>query len=139
MTKEKEELERILSVWQKRLKLDHWDIKIRWDKSCPTGAEAECKISNDYEQASIRIQQVDDPTTDPPTRPFTAWTDYDTNLNIVHELLHCFEKETRHAIEAAGPVTPNSAYEVLYAWYVHGAENWVDRLSIILVDLAGMA
>jgi len=136
-----EELERILNVWQCRLQLDHWDIKVKWEVPCSLASEAEIKISNDYEQASLRIQQQSDPTTDPPTRSFVDWTEYDTNINIVHELLHVFEKETHRPIEAAGTngVMSSSAYEILLAWYQHGAENWVDRLSIILVNLAGVA
>jgi len=52
-------------VWQGRLGLGHWDIKVRWEIPIGLDANAEIKISDDYEQASIRIQTSADP--DPST------------------------------------------------------------------------
>lgn len=134
----KERIEEIVRVWQSRLQLGHWDIKIRWEMPVELTIDAEIKISDDYEQASIRIQQLTDPSSDPPTYSFVTWDDYAANRTIVHELLHIFEKQTRRSIESAEPVLPKTAYELMWAWYCHGSENWVDRLAIILVELGGV-
>jgi hypothetical protein len=134
-----EKVEEILTEWQQRLRLYNWDLKIRWEMPCELGCDAEIRISDDYEQASLRIQQVDDPTTTPsPTRSYRTWSDHEANRVIVHELLHIFEKQTKRAVEAAGPIMPKNTYELLWAWYEHGSENWVDRIAIILVELGGV-
>lgn len=133
-----EAIEHIVQVWQQRLRLTHWDIQVRWglpvDKSC----DAEIKISDDYEQASIRIQTIDDPDTEPPTEHFSKWTPEQANRIIVHELLHIYEKQTKRPLEQFMPEKPTPAHDLLWAWYEHGAENWVDRLAMIFVDLVGV-
>lgn len=130
----KTELEVILARWARVLRLENWNITIPWDMPCDPGIYAEIKISADYEQASMRIQQATDPDTDPPTVPFWEWDERLTNCILVHELLHIFENPVRRTVEAAELAMPKSAFDIFNDWYVHGAENWVDRLSIILVD-----
>jgi hypothetical protein len=132
-----DEVERIVAVWQARLGLSHWDIKVRWEKQVDDGHDATIVISEDYDQASVRIQQKDDPESN--TRPFSAWSEREANVVIVHELLHVFEIETRRPALALANVLSKTSYEMFWSWYEHGAENWVDRLSIILVDVAGCA
>lgn len=132
----KEGIEEIVAVWQGRLRLQNWHIKVRWEKEVEFGADAEIKISDDYEQASIRIQQGADAATG--TESFETWSDWYANKTIVHELLHIFEKQTGRAAETTQNTMSNQCYELFWAWYSHGAENWVDRLAVILVDLAGV-
>jgi hypothetical protein len=131
------EIERITAVWQERLGLDRWDIRVRWELSPPKGCDAEVRIAKDYEQASIRIQQTDDPESDPQTKPFTTWSQEYANYTVVHELLHIFEYQTKRSVEALEGVISASAYDMFAAWYDHGAENWVDRLAQRLVELVG--
>lgn len=134
------EIEEIVRIWQERFKLDRWDIKVRWEMPVELGYDAEIKISDDYEQASIRIQQLEDTTGEVITKPYTSWTREEANGIIVHELLHIFEKQTRRPLEKFIPdEDPTQAQELLWDWYVHAAENWVDRLASIIVDLAGIA
>lgn len=135
----KPEVERVVAVWQERLGLGRWDIKVRWERPVERGCDAEIKISEDYEQASILVQQDTDPLSDPPTRSFETWTVDDVNLTIVHELLHVFEKATRRPAAAVSSALSSSAYEVFWSWYEHGAESWVNLLTFALVDLAGPA
>lgn len=133
------EIERIVEVWQGRLGLAGWDVRVRWEMPCARGCDAEIKIANDYEQASIRIQQDEDPDSDPQTRPFTNWTTDYANYTVVHELLHIFEHQTKRAVGSLEGVIPSGVYDVFSAWYDHGAENWVDRLARVLVDVGGVA
>lgn len=137
----KEQVESLLEDWKQRLGLGHWNIKVNWDMPVELGVDAEIKIHNDYEQASIRIQQrtapADDEADRAPTRPFTEWTDKEGSHVIVHELLHIFEKQTSRAVQAAESSMSKPAYELLWSWYSHGSENWVDRLAQVLVSLGG--
>lgn len=134
----REQLEHILREWQRRLRLDHWDIQIRWHLPVDKENEAEIRISDDYEQASIRISQHDEPDSDIPCEGFTSWSARRANEILVHELLHIFEKQTKRPVQAYLPEKANLASELFWTWYEHGAENWVERLSLILVDLAGV-
>lgn len=131
----REQLERVLSVWQERLRLGHWDIQIRWHLrpgqnpdgtgEADEGIDAEIRIHDYHDQASIRLAE--------------GWEKWDlkmANHTIVHELLHIFEHQTKYPMEKWFQNTRAEEY----AWdlYVRGAENWVDRLALILVDLAGV-
>jgi hypothetical protein len=124
----KAELERILAVWQERLRLGHWNITIKWDREVADDNEAEIRVHDWYEQASISFH-----------KKFTEWDETHANTTVVHELLHCFERDCKSAIEAMGPVASASVYELLWSRYIAGAENWIDRLALILVELAGPA
>ena len=135
----KADIERIVSVWQERLGLSHWDIKVRWEMPVSKGDDAEIRVHQDYEQASMRIQQDTDPASTPPTVPFTTWTEKQANLVVVHELLHVFEKETRRPAESLEDVLSSSSYTMFWSWYEHGAENWVDRLAARIVEMGGVA
>jgi hypothetical protein len=94
-----EDVERIVAAWQSRLGLSHWDIKVRWEKPCEPDSQAQIVISEDYDQASVRIQQVDDPNTN--SQPFTEWSDRVANVVVVHELLHCVRDRDAEAVVGA--------------------------------------
>lgn len=129
----RKEVERILAVWKKRLGLDCWDIKIRWeiDIEPDTGevAEAEIRVHPDYEQASIRVNRDKFPT----------WSDEHANATVVHELLHVFERGSNLAVQSAGLLMTDAAYRLLWDRYEHESEGWVDRLAFVLVRLGGLA
>jgi hypothetical protein len=124
----REELQRILSVWQQRLHLDHWDLTIRWDREVSEDNEAEIRVHDWYDQASISFH-----------KEFEKWDERHANTTVVHELLHCFERDSKTAVEAMVNVTTSKVYELAWSRYVAGAEKWVDRLAAILVELAGPA
>lgn len=140
----REEIERIVSVWQERLGLSHWDIKVNWKVSVERDGDAEIRCAEDYPQASIRFQhnQYDEPDPEnnfPAQDSYEKWDAKKANIIIVHELLHCFEKGPRNVAEAMGNALPKQAYEVMWAWYTHEAEGWVDALALRFVELAGLA
>jgi len=122
------ELERILAVWQDRLRLGHWSIKIVWDREISDENEAEIRVHDWYEQASIGV-----------SKKFEQWDSRHANTTIVHELLHCFERDCKAAVEAMANVSGQAVYELLWSRYLAGAEAWIDRLAIVLVDLTGHA
>lgn len=130
-----EQLEVVLREWQRRLRLGHWDIQIRWhllpgqnadgSGEVDSGCDAEIRIHDYHDQASIRLHE-----------DWNKWDLQMANHTLVHELLHIFEHQTKFPLEKWLGESRGEAY----AWdlYVKGAENWVDRLAIILVDLAGV-
>jgi hypothetical protein len=135
-----EQLERVLRTWQRRLRLDHWDLAIPWGLrpgQNPDGtgeiddSNAEIRIHEDYDQASIRLSSE-----------YPTWSAEMANRTLVHELLHIFERGSDEAVKALAPDVTGAlsklAYELFWNRYNHESENWVDRLAIIFVDLVGV-
>ena len=105
-------------------------MKIRWELPVETEdkTEAEIRVHDDYDQASIRIREG-----------YEEWTPEHANVTIVHELLHTFERGSKQAVSCLDLVTKPDAFEMIWHRYLHESENWIDRLAIILVDLGGLA
>ena len=115
----KPQLERILRTWQRRLKLEHWDIKIDWNNPADDGAIADNERMNKYDDSIIRL-----------SRTWPSWDSTYAAATIVHELLHCHDRDLQEAMKALdGDKT----------WSAHELEGFVDRLAVILVGLAGPA
>ena len=122
----KRRLRAIVNEWQRRLRLQNWEITLHWGGL--TDDYALIKVSADYENANLRFRQ-----------DFPGWTEEFANETVVHELLHIFERGVAQATESLEEVLEPTAYKLFAHRYSHEAENWVDRLSIILVDIAGLA
>ena len=112
-------LEKIVRTWQKRLRLDHWDIKVDFTTPAEDGSIAENSRMNKYDDAIIRLHP-----------DWQMWDAKFTAENMVHELLHCHDRDLQEALKNLdGDKT----------WSQHELEGFVDRLACILVDLAGVA
>lgn len=107
------QIERLVKDWQKRLRLDHWEIRIDWNSQAASIAENE--RSNFYDSAIIRLG--------------TAWPTWSADYaeqTIVHELLHCHDRDLQQAVKAL---------EGDQTWATHEIEGLVDRLAMVLVSL----
>ena len=75
------DLENLLSKWQKSLRLQDWDIQVRFVRGHEIeGNQAQIKHNNDYKNAVIRLR-------DPKDWPPGDWQE-DSESDLVHELLH---------------------------------------------------
>lgn len=126
----RKEVEYVLAVWKERLRLTHWTIKIRWDEEgapeLETDDEARIKVADDYEEAFIRLAPE-----------WSTWTAEELNRILVHELIHTFENDAGVAIEALEGRIPAGLFSLLECWYTHEVEKMVDRLALIIIELAG--
>lgn len=121
------DLDLIIRTWVKRLQLDRFRIHVIVDADDLEGGDASCKVSDDYEQATIRF-----------ARGWQRWTRLYANAVVVHELLHVHENGMGIAFEALEEVTDStSAWKLIDARYNHEAEAFVDRLAWILIGLGG--
>lgn len=122
----RDDIERIVRVWQQRLRLDLWEIRIDWTRE--TEHVAEVKPWSMYDYATLAISPR-----------FTEWSLLLANRNIVHELLHLAMRDVDAAVETAEKVMPASAFKVFEANVENADEAMVDRLATVLVELGGCA
>ena len=122
----KKDLERIVAVWQQRLKLQNYRIEFLWNQD--TEGYAEIKVHDDYEEATLKFGPR-----------FREWDTSLANKVVVHELLHIFENGTGIVAESLEDILESHAYALFTSRYNHECENWIDRLAFILVELGGNA
>jgi hypothetical protein len=126
----KRRLERIISEWRARLKIEHIDIDLTLGED-PDNPDALASVepSDLYDYAQIRFR--------------SDWQNHDLdelNRIVVHELLHIMFRDLGVAIRSIG-ITGALSMDVRAIWYdrCHDAEEGViDRLANRLVELAGV-
>jgi hypothetical protein len=121
-----QELELLLRTWQQRLRLDRWDLRLVFDMPISEDADAEIRVHDQYDQASIRIGPK-----------YVSWSPANAEAVIVHELVHVFEKRVRSTATAAGDALPAAAREVHWQWYEIVSEQMVENLTLVLLSLVG--
>jgi hypothetical protein len=115
-----------VKLWQRRLRLEHWEIEIDWDQEPPDDAIAAAWRSTHYELARLRFQS------DWPT-----WSVRYLHQNVVHEMLHLAMRD----VDSIADLIPTAGLrrdvdDVLIASYKHHSEGFVDHLARALVALA---
>lgn len=127
----KRELERIVRLWQTRLGLDAWDIRVDWDKPAREGCDATTWRSTDYDRA---ILYFDTPTW--PTWAEKRGLDFVHRI-VVHELLHLLVRDLDELVDSLNGQLHRDVFAVTENRYDHEIEGLVDRLSYRLVALSG--
>lgn len=125
------QLRRIVRTWQKRLKLEHFEIEVSLDEE-PENPEAlaSCEPSDLYDYAQLRFRS------DWPTHSL----DY-LNRIVVHELVHVMFRDYGQAIRSVGFASGGISPDVRSMWHdrCHDAEEAiVDRVANRLVELGGI-
>lgn len=118
-------IEQLVKTWQRRLKLDHWDVEVDWTKPPSEGAFATCWRFNQYDRANLYI----DPG-------FGSWSESFAERTIVHELLHLIARDLDRAIADVESFLAPESYMALDKRYEHEIEGVVDRLATILVEVS---
>lgn len=119
-------LEQLLREWQVRLRLERWDLRLRFDLPVADDNEAEIRVHDYYEQASVRISPS-----------FVSWSPEWAEAVVVHELVHVFEKSVKRATDAVCEALPAAAREVFWQWYLFASEQMVENVSNALLNTAG--
>ena len=81
----KPDLNKLLAKWQRRLRLQDWDITVRWvdkDEFANDTAVGQNLLSPKNKEAVIEILDPDEITNDFPRMK-------DVELTLIHELVHC--------------------------------------------------
>lgn len=123
------ELKRVLKVWCKRLKLEHWQFRFNLGEDPPgSGDEADISMCENYDAATIRLR--------------SGWEDWDVDtLNevIAHELVHCLLKDFQYAaLIGRGGFTADAAD--MYAHRItHEVEHTTDTITMIMLKSFGNA
>lgn len=121
------QLTRIIRGWQKRLRLEDWNIEIDFENDPGPGVDASVWKHDVYSDANIRF--VDG---------WRNWSRKHANYIAVHELLHinarCRDVAARLAREELVSATAAEAYS---KWYWNAEETQLDRIAEVLVELGG--
>ena len=119
------QIDKLVAKWQRRLKLDHWDIKVDWSKPAKDESFATTWRMNSYDRAEIYF----DPA-------FTTWDAVFTEKTIVHELLHLVTRDLDRVLGDVDGMIHPEAFRAVDKRYEHEIEGVVDRLAAILVEVA---
>ncbi len=121
------QVEKIVTVWQGRLKLSQWSVKVDFDKPANASNDAQVSIDNHYDNATVLLSSA-----------WADWTREYTNLTLVHELLHLHERDVEEAIRSVEGLVGRPAYTLYWDRYKHEREGLVDRLAAVLVENLGV-
>lgn len=128
----KKQLERMTRIWQTRLGLQAWDVRLSFAPTafarCEDDADATTWRQNDYDRALIF-----------PHSDWASWDDDRLNRLIVHELLHLVTRDLDRVIASVEEQIHADAWRMIDKRYDHEIEGVVDRLANRFVDLAGCA
>jgi hypothetical protein len=122
------EIERIVAVWQDRMRLGHWQVDVDWSK--PPEIEdtlANCSAHGPYDFAKIRFSPE-----------YPTWERRFANLVVVHELMHLVTRDLEYAAEAGEQAMPTAARPLFKSRIEHEVEAVVDKAATVLVDLGGV-
>lgn len=118
------QLEQTVRLWQARLGLDRWDIRVLQEPPFSPDAEATTERSNAYECADVRF----DPS-------FVSWNSRKAHRIVAHELLHMVFRDVDAAFGSAQGFVQPAAWQALNDRFEFEMEQAVDLLACRLVEL----
>jgi hypothetical protein len=119
---------KVLLTWIVRLNLNHWEIKILFDRVPDGDNEAQIETSESYEKADIIFADS-----------WKSWTETELNENLVHELLHLIHHGMELAAFSCSDFMGREA-RVLYAKrFTHELEKSTEHIASVLCEAWGLA
>jgi hypothetical protein len=136
----KDKLQALFDLWQKRLGLETWDIQLKFDQTSDGKLETvmECCRSEHYDEATIVIQpyvlrgKVPDGVD-----THRELTDKFIEKEVVHELLHCVTRDFCYCTTSFEKWIPPVAIDAAQEVIERADEQMVDRLATALVRSFG--
>lgn len=122
----REDIASLVDVWQERLRLTHWEIRIDWENEPGEDELANVNWSF-YDVATLRFAAT-----------YPMWSRREANWTVVHELMHIVMRDLQEGVESAERVLPASAYRLFDARFQHELEGVVDRTAALLIELGGV-
>lgn len=119
-------MERCVRVWQGRLGLSAWDVRVDWDEPAGPDANAETRYLNDYDRATVRFAP-----------DVSGWSPEFLNRIVVHELLHLHLRDVDRVVADVDGFLHRDVFSQVEKRYEHESEGLVDRLAYRLVEIGG--
>lgn len=119
-------LEHIVRVWQRRLGLESWDVKVNLHEPCHEDADATTWRSNQYERAEIRFD-----------RDWGKWDLAFANRIVVHELVHLLARDVDEVMKPPLEHLDSRLAKTLEKIQDREMEGLVDRLAYRFVEVGG--
>lgn len=126
----------LFALWQGRLGLGEWSIRIDFEKIEPTTITMQIHRSPNYQRATIKVNEWvlnGTPPDDWNGHAKGAITDLDIEEAVVHELLHAAIGPLWIGINILERETHRDAHDVAANVFDRTEENVVDRLAVALV------
>lgn len=123
------EVERIFAAWQRRLRLDAWEVELGFGE-VEDGSHAEVSVNGDYERARIDLSPA-----------WRTWTREHANRVAAHELVHLVAHDLDWCSggELLGEHLRPDVHAAVRAVHGHHLERVVERLACVLVREVGLA
>jgi hypothetical protein len=137
------QVQQLVSLWQKRLGLDHWTILVKFEISEHSNNDdddrevfARIYTHSKYDDATLEIASwVTDSSVKPPdVLEADMLTDELTERKLVHELLHCWTRDLVDVpLEHLDGFLHRDVYNLFYDNLNRLNERFVDNLARSLV------
>lgn len=124
----KGQVERLVRVWQGRLGLERWDVKVDWSKPCADDRVAEVEKSSYYDTGTLRWEPG-----------WSKWTAEYAEATVVHELLHLCHRDVDESFADLEGQLQRDAWILSERRYRQAMEGFIDRTASRLVEIAGGA
>lgn len=123
---EREEVERLLRVWQGRLHLDAWDLRVEWVTKWKEAGDALAQVESIslYDQAWVIFD----------TKILTK-TDADAEKTVIHELVHLVDRGRSETVKQIEGSLPTRVYELFARVEELQTEGVVDKIATILYEV----
>jgi hypothetical protein len=126
----------LFTLWQGRLGLGEWSIRVDFEKIDPAATIMEIHHSRNYQLATIKVNDwvlTGTPPEDWNGHAKGAITDLDIEEAVVHELLHAVIGPLWIGINILRGESHRDAHDVAVSVFDSTEENVVDRLAVALV------
>jgi len=132
------EIRDALAKWQRRLRLEHWEITLDLDTATEDVALACCERSSDYERARIRLasnwREWTPDSCQVPDIDHSAMPPRSLDYTVVHELLHCSFHDLEHAGKVKYGLLTSDVDDIHEAQLDRDLERTIDRMAMVIVE-----
>jgi hypothetical protein len=133
------ELRRFFETWIERLGLQHWTIEIVVARLKPKTTTMRTTKSPNYDRGRVTVQPwvlTGKPPANWHQSPDMTFAEQ-IEATVIHELLHLLLWETSSAIYLLSEHAKRSAFDCAISVQESREENFVDRLSVALLNAIG--
>lgn len=117
-------VEQLVQTWKRRLRLDRWSIRVRWETL--DGAAAETTWDDMYDYATIRFNPAD----------LNGRDDAYIERTVIHELLHLHDRDRKLMLAQIETCVSPDVYRIFDRIVYQQTEGLIDRLATCFHEVA---